>query len=282
MPQPAHRLAFESYGLAAEVRSDDREMFDCLPLVLPPGWRRLNGSEVDARFGLMRDGTITRDGAEVARTGGDRTVTLAALASTLRHHLALHAPEHVFIHAGVVCAGSAAIVIPGSSFSGKTTLVAELVRAGATYYSDEYAVVDADGMIHSYPAPLSIRLPGSGRFGVPMQLPDSQIGTERVHAGLIVVTRYEDGAEWRPAACAPGEGALALLQHTVAARSKPREALVAACRLAQAARVISGPRGDASTIAGDLVALVGGSVRQHVGDPSTGTLGESADREAAR
>ena len=35
-----------------------------------------------------------------------------------------------------------AIVIPGRTFSGKSTLVAELVRAGATYYSDEYAVED--------------------------------------------------------------------------------------------------------------------------------------------
>ena len=28
-----------------------------------------------------------------------------------------------------------------------STLVAELVRAGATYYSDEYAVLDADGLV---------------------------------------------------------------------------------------------------------------------------------------
>ena len=181
-------------------------MFDRLPLVLPPGWHRLHGSEVDVRFGLMRDGAITRDGAEVACTGGDRTVTLAALASALRDHVALHAPAHVFIHAGVVCVGDAAIVIPGSSFSGKTTLVAELVRAGAMYYSDEYAVVDAEGMIHAYPQPLSLRLPGSERVGVPVRLPDSQIGTEPVHAGLIVVTRYQDGVKWRPAGCAPGQG----------------------------------------------------------------------------
>jgi hypothetical protein len=31
---------------------------------------------------------------------------------------------------------------PGTSFTGKTTLVDQLIRAGATSYSDGYAVID--------------------------------------------------------------------------------------------------------------------------------------------
>ena len=78
------------------------------------------------------DGTITIDGAEVSRTDGDLPTALAAPGSTVRHHLAEHAPGYVFVHAGVVSADGVGIVIPGSGFSGKTMLVAELARAGAT------------------------------------------------------------------------------------------------------------------------------------------------------
>jgi hypothetical protein len=205
-----------------------------------------------ARFGLMSDGVVTLDGAEVARTNGDRSASLVRLGATVRHHVALHAAAHVFIHAGVVCGGDTAIVIPGSSRSGKTTLVAELVRAGASYYSDDYAVVDSDGMIHPYPKPLSVRSDGPGP-GQPVPVPEVQIATRPIRAGLIVVTSYEAGARWRPTVCTSGEGALELLQHTVVARSRPGQALAAVCRLARGTRVLRGARGEASAVAEALL-----------------------------
>src|SRR5262249_36246454 len=72
-------------------------------------------------------------------------------------HVAEMAPERVFVHAGVVAYQGRGILLPGRSFAGKSTLVRELVQAGAQYYSDEYAVLDADGAVHPYPRPLSIR-----------------------------------------------------------------------------------------------------------------------------
>ena len=67
-------------------------------------------------------------------------------------HVANYAPDRVFVHAGVVAWRGRALVLPGTSFAGKTTLVAELVRAGAIYYSDEYAVLDEQGRVHPYSA----------------------------------------------------------------------------------------------------------------------------------
>jgi hypothetical protein len=249
-----HSLLFESYGLVAEVQSDDRELLDSVPIALPPGWRRPNGAPVSARFGLTGDGAVTVDGAEVSRTDGDRESVLVALGSAVRHHVALHAPAHVFIHAGVACAYGSAIVIPGSSFSGKTTLVAELVRAGATYYSDEYAVVDEGGMIHPYPKPLSIRFDPRYR-GVPIEVSEADVGTKPINAGLIVLTSYQQGTAWRPVACTPGEGALGLLQHTVPARSRSGASLAAVRRLAQDAHVIAGARGEANLVGRSLLRL---------------------------
>jgi hypothetical protein len=252
VPRLQHTLAFESFGLAAEVTSDDRELFDRFRSVLPPGWCALNGTPPAVRFGLMRDGTITLDGTEVSRADGDLTRALAVLALTVRHHVAQHAPGYVFVHAGVVRVHGVGIVIPGSSFSGKTTLVAELVRVGATYYSDEYAVVDAEGMVHAYAKPLSIRSDTcSDRHDVPV--PDAQIGAAPMQAGLVVVTDYEHGVSWRPVPLTPAQGALVLLEHTVAVRAKPGDALIAARLLAQNAVVIAGARGEASVAAAAIL-----------------------------
>ena len=66
----------------------------------------------------------------------------------------------VFLHAGVIGWRDRAFVFPGPSFAGKSTLIAELVRAGATYYSDEYAVVDEDGRVHPYARALQMRQSG--------------------------------------------------------------------------------------------------------------------------
>ena len=64
----------------------------------------------------------------------------------------------MFVHAGVVAVDGRALLLPGGSFTGKTTLVAALLRAGAQYGSDEYAVLDEAGLVlPAYPRPLSIR-----------------------------------------------------------------------------------------------------------------------------
>jgi hypothetical protein len=252
VPRARYRLLFESFGAVAEVVCDDRRLFDSLRDVLPPGWREASGEPV-ARFGLTRDGVVTLDGLECFHNEVGRAEPLLRLGSVMRHHLALHAPAHAFIHAGVVGVGAAAIVVPGASHSGKTVLVAELVRAGAMYYSDEYAVVDADGMIHPYAKPLSIRGGRSDRLGVPMPVPAAQTADEPIRAGLVVLTSYEAGADWRPAECAKAEGALALLRNTVAARPRPAQSLAAASQLSRDAQVISGARGESATVARALI-----------------------------
>ena len=245
-----YRLVFESFGLVAEVVSEDREIFDSLPGVLPPDWQPAEG-EAMARFELTEEGAITVDSKVVVR----KRASLIRFGSVIRHHLAQHAPAHVFIHAGVVSADGLAIVIPGSPHSGKTTLVAELVRAGATYYSDEYAPVDSAGMIHPYAKPLSIRSNGA-EANVLVPVPEVNTGRAPIRAGLIVLTSYEPGADWSPEPCTAGEGALGLLEHTIPARSRPQDALQAVGTLAREARVISGARGEASEAAAALLRTI--------------------------
>ncbi len=257
MPGSDHSLVFESFGVIAEVVSDEPAVVERLPEVLPPDWRPTDADPA-TRFGLMADGTVSIDGAEVFGANADRDAALIRLGSLVRHELAVRAPEHVFIHAGVVSVGDRAIVIPGSSHSGKTTLVDELVRAGATYYSDEYAAVDPDGLILPYAKPLSIRGAGTPGPGALHPVAEERIATEPTRAGMVVVTAYERGATWRPEACTRGEGAFALLRHIPAARSRPGEALaVARAIVRDAQEVLTGTRGEASEMVIGLLRAAG-------------------------
>jgi hypothetical protein len=246
-------LTFEAFGLCAEVVVEDEHVFERLTTVLPPGWRRAPAGCATACFEVASAGPILLDGRQVGEVSDVRRVTLARLGQAMRHLLAASAPGWIFIHAGVVSHAGTAIVIPGSSHSGKTTLVAELVRQGASYYSDEFAVVDPAGLIHPYAKPLSIRGPRATVFGVPTELPTHQIGTEPVRAGLIVLTGYEPGASWAPVDCEPGEAALAVLEHVVPARLRPRESLRAACQLTEGSRALRGPRGEVAEAAADVL-----------------------------
>ena len=138
-------------------------------------------------------------------------IALDHLDSVLRTRIALNAPGRIFVRAGVVGCGGGALLLPGGSFTGKTTLVAALVRAGAVYYSDEFALLDDDGLIHPYPS-------HAERFG-------GIAGDEPVPIRAVVATTYRPGTEWAPRALSTADGALALLGNAVTALYRPAEAM---------------------------------------------------------
>jgi hypothetical protein len=188
---------------------------------------------------------------DAARVARDRALepALDALEIDARHTVAALAPRRVFVHAGVVGWRGRAILVPGASYTGKTTLVAELVRAGATYYSDEYAVLDRRGRVHPFAKPLSIR--GDGERDAAAE--GHRVGRGPLPVGMIVLAPYRSGARWRPRSRSAGEGALALLANTVPVRSDPSRALAAIRRTAVDATVLKGARGEASEMARDLL-----------------------------
>jgi hypothetical protein len=142
-----------------------------------------------------------------------------------------------------------AIVAPGHSFSGKTTLTTALVRAGADYYSDEYAVVDQQGRVHPYAEPLGIRDEATyhGRF--PVEALGGRAGVRPIPVGLVVVSQYRSGANWRPRRLSAGQGVLALLSYAVPARRKPQPTLAALQAAVSKAVVVKSHRGEADRTA---------------------------------
>jgi hypothetical protein len=160
-------------------------------------------------------------------------------------------PE-VFVHAGVVAVAGRAILLPGRSGAGKTTLVRALVAAGATYYSDEYAVLDREGRVHPYARRPSVRVRAGQKKRAPVPRRRGRAG---VPVGLVVETRWRPDARWAPEPLSAGERVLALLANTVPARDRPAEVLAVLARATGRARGFRSDRGPAGRVARALLAL---------------------------
>ncbi len=179
---------------------------------------------------------------------------METLASELQLYVAEHAKRRVFIHAGVVGWRGQAIVIPGNSMSGKSTLVEALVRAGAEYYSDEYAVLDAAGRVHPFPKPPQRRDPETFRqTGFAVESVGGTVGTRPLPVGTVLISQYDPEATWRPRSLSAGRGVLALMAHTVSARHAPERVLPALTQLANHATILKGARGEARQLIATLL-----------------------------
>jgi hypothetical protein len=250
-------VAVEVFGVTVAVTADP-EHFAAVSDSLPPRARQVKHPPERGRFALVKDTdeallNVVCDEKPIAGPF-DLRLALGILDAELRMYIALHAPDHVFVHAGVVGVEDRAIVLPGRSFAGKTTLVAALVRAGAEYWSDEYAVLDADGLVHPYPKPLSVRIDDTRETDEqPVESLGGRAGDRPLPVAVIAFTNYRPGAAWALSARTAGEGAVKLLEHSIAARSRPDQVLAAVRRAAADAMVLEGDRGDADEAAGALL-----------------------------
>jgi hypothetical protein len=265
-------LAFEAFGVRAALSTNRPELVERLRPLLPPGWQPCPVSTVGRRFSLIAKENGTYDfglNGEVLNRGLELELALMLLDAQLRLHIGVKAPDMIFIHAGVVAYRGRTVVMPGKSFAGKTVLVAALVDRGATYYSDEFAVIDMRGLIHPYAKALSLR--GlSHPYAKALSLPEGRkdliqtdhsmeslgwtAGSETLPIGAIVVTTYRRGAEWRPRRLSSGEGAMALLANAVPARDRPAQVMRALSHAAGEAITIESERGEADEVAPLLLA----------------------------
>jgi len=213
------------------------------------------------RAGMCRLHVLYADSMRVAR-GAALDQVLAALETDLHRYTAEATSDMTFLHAGVVGWQGRAIVLPGRSFSGKTTLVREMLRLGATYYSDEFAVVDNSGLVHPFARPLGIREDTSySQTKYTAEGLGAASGVKPLPMGMAVICKYEAGARWQPAPLSQGQGALELLANGVAVRSQPRETLRRLHQLAKQAVFIKGTRGEARQAAGSILNLSGARER---------------------
>ena len=250
-----YAITFECFGIQLQARAPSEEMLARIEACIPPMSKRIEPGSDTKRFAIVEEGdgyhSVWNPNNMVCTHAGTE-YALLTLEGQLRSWVAVNAPDAIFVHAGVVGHEGNAIVIPGDSFSGKTTLVSELVQRGATYFSDEFAVIDEQGLVHPYPKPLSIRSIRDDEMietDTPVEDLGGVAGDAAIPMSVAAVTYYVPGAEWNPRRLSRGEGVLALLSRCVPARNRPEESLRFITAAAQNAVVLEGERGEAAEFA---------------------------------
>jgi hypothetical protein len=232
-------------------------MFACAPLdvqVCAPSsatvhqFSLLNPREA-AGFRLAVDDELVAEHAELQPA-------LQQLARDLMVHVADYAPDRVLMHAGVVGWQGHALVFPGTSFAGKTTLVAELVRAGAIYYSDEYAILDEHGRVHPYARDLQMRQVGrTEQSALAVEGINGIAGTSPLTVSRVVFTEYKESGHWNPEPVSVGMAVLEMLRHTIPVQRTPARVMATLATMMETASAVRSERGEAGEAARNLLAL---------------------------
>jgi hypothetical protein len=258
-------FGFVSQGVRAAVRMTEPAALVPVKLRLPPGWRPAKPAGAEPLYSLV----VGNGGAPPGLDGlhllfrGDSLISaayklesvLGAFESDLDLQVAMAAaPGRIFVHAGVVGWRGRAIVIVGRPQSGTSTLVAELLRAGASYYSDQYAVLDAGGRVHPFGRPLWL-CAESDVDAVRYRAAElgARVGTRALPIGVVALTRYRPGVRSQLQPVTALAAAPELLGNAICAKAHSRAALAAIREGLRGAWILRGMRGEAKAFAGLLM-----------------------------
>lgn len=257
-----HCATFICYGARIGIRTNDARIMLQLQNALPPHSKLAKTQKVDWQYSLWvapptRSGRkpfhVLYSNDEPSTRVRDIDLLLNSFEGQVQLAVAQKARRKVFVHAGVVGWKGRAILVPAKSYAGKSTLVRELVRAGATYYSDEFAVLDEHGRVHPFARPLALRDEMKANRKISFDELGGTIGKRPLPVGTILVTQFRQRAKWRPQPLTPGLGALELLANCVVARSGDPFVLEVLTRVAMRAAILKSARGEAKMFAPQLL-----------------------------
>lgn len=248
------------FGRAVGLRAPASLQREFGRLVPPSLWHRAKSSIPERLWEATRTGPslyITSEGSPIG-TWAELAEAARAVRSDMEIWLGANARRRVLVHASVVAVGNAALILPGPSMAGKTTLAVALVRQGADYLSDEFAVLDTQGFVHPYPRPVSIRDEQGVHRPADVDLRDrAYVGDDGLRVGMIAELAFDrtcDVLSMRE--ISPTEAVLALLRNAVGARTQGKQVLESTVAAAQGARSFSGIRGEAAVAATSLLELM--------------------------
>lgn len=260
------RLCFKAYGVALCISSGRefllRRILERLPEILPTGFDLSDAGEIEhllvieyAGKGVCR---LFQDGEQVFSSANVEDF-LDFTASKIRLTVAEFAVGKVFLHAGVVGWMGKAVIFPASSFSGKTTLVAELIKNGAVYYSDEYAVLDENGLAYPFPKKLSMRgiTDDYKQVECPAEAFGGRIGFEPLPVGMVLIARYEKDLKgtknFQPELLSSGQGMIEILANSISIRHNPQFVLKVLNKFINRVIIAKTQRGEAKEFARHLI-----------------------------
>ena len=260
-----HHFYLESFGVKIGISSNDAVALEALKstleIYLPNCFTEIEKTDVEHNFlfawNANEKDSLYKNGEEVFHREL-RETSVSSLASKVRLTVAEFAAGRVFIHAGVVAFRGKAVVIPGRSFHGKTSLTLALVQRGAIYYSDEYAILDADGFLQPFPKMLSVRgeIDDRTQIDYPVEKFGGVAGTEKIKVGLVLICQYKETARWNPKFLSPANGVIELIQHTIPIRQNPQFTLEVINKIAKEAIFVKSKRGDVSKSADSILTFI--------------------------
>lgn len=260
------RLSFESYGARIGIRSESenilRQIENRIAEILPGAIKFIDSREAEHFLDVERKGefgfAIYKDGENVSNAADERTF-FDFIESQIRLAVAEFAVGRVFLHAGAVGWKGRGVIIPASSFAGKSALVAALIKKGALYYSDEYAVLDEDGRLHPFPKPLSLRgvVDDYRQVERTAQSLGGAVGETPIPVALALICAYKKGGaadeEFAPEILSAGRGMLEILAHTIPVRYNTKFALEILNKISTRAIIAKCKRGEADVFANLLI-----------------------------
>jgi hypothetical protein len=253
-------FGFESYGVNIGIRTTNAEVLEQLkarlPLLLPTGFREIEFDQAEHIFSICwtdqprKKNLVYKNEKEILRLSR-KDWKLDLLESHIRMTVAEFADDFVFLHAGAVRYKDRAIIIPARSFSGKTTLVAELAGRGLEYYSDEYAVIDKNGFVHPFPKQLSMRgiINDHEQVDIDVEEYGGKKGEEPISVGLILVSKFIKRAKFQPKLMTSGEGIIESIANSVSIRQNPQFVLKVLGIVMNQAKVVKTNRSEAKRFA---------------------------------
>jgi hypothetical protein len=167
------------------------------------------------------------------------TVTTQALAvgsllRAIQKEVFRRSSDFFLIHAGAVATPEGlGVLLPASSYSGKSTLTLGLVLSGFGYFSDDAAAIDpVTRTLHPYPLALSMKygrahvfhplrsnLDWAGILKDDWHVPPGEIRTDVIaqpsQVGFVIFPRYTPNASTQLATMTQGEAAVALMENAI-------------------------------------------------------------------
>ena len=258
----SHCFDVDAFGCRIRAEAEGREALRLLErCIFPPLLRRSVGGvdrpeilvrigETDGRFGLWVGDEIVASAARLEELE-------ASIVRALDDAVVARMSSWRVIHAGVVAVEGRGMLLPGRTHSGKSTLVAELVRRGAVYFSDEYALIDSEGLVHPYPRPMLLR------NGAPESrvTPVAECGSAPVPIGWIFGLTWQAGSSWKPVVVDQSQALILLLQNTPHVLAESPELVRYFERAVAQAQTYTGCRPDAAEAAAEILRLVASAGR---------------------
>ncbi|MEZ5306964.1 MAG: hypothetical protein R2684_07455 [Pyrinomonadaceae bacterium] len=195
------------------------------------------------------------EGKSVLKTS-DKVGLVDYTLTKIRVIVAENAENCVFVHAGALEKNGGALLLPGNSFAGKTTLTVELLKRGFRYLSDEYGVIGPNGNVAAFAKPISLRDGGRTQIDrTPEELGfDVSVGAS--HVGAVIFLNYEPNTTFYAQKISKGSAILSLLEHALPIRSRPEFTLKTLSAIPSSATFLNGKRGDAREAADQIEKLL--------------------------